>query len=452
MPSAADPANGPASGPARLAAARTNFFSVFGSEGPAPRCFRAPGRVNLIGEHTDYNLGFVLPAAISLATRVLARPRRDRRLRLASAQAGGPRDRATAEHLAPAILTADLDALAPRRDWSDYVLGVAAALERAGARLRGADLWIETDLPLGAGLSSSAALEVSAGLALLALARDAAGRAAATGDAASAGDEADAAAIGALRATPPSPSPLEAWPGDADRLLLARAGQTAEHEFVGAQVGIMDQSISAFGRAGQAMLLDCRDLGRDFVPLPSAFALAVCNTGVRHEIAASAYNQRRSECREAVAAFAALRPGVASLRDVTLEDLAAFGPQIPAAPLRRARHIVTENARVLATARALRAGDAPALGPIFAASHRSMRDDYEISCPELDAMVEIAARAPGFLAGRMTGGGFGGCTVNFVAADQAAAFAAAVARGYRAETGRAAEISLVAAADGAGEI
>ncbi|HEY3355198.1 MAG TPA: galactokinase [Polyangia bacterium] len=366
--------------------------------GAAPRLFRAPGRVNLIGEHTDYNGGFVLPAAIDRETHVAAAPRADRRLVLRSLDVAGER-----EH--------DLEAPAPAaRDWSTYVVGVARVLEAQGLRLPGADLMIAGDVPLGAGLSSSASLEVAAALALLGLA-------------------------GAAR----------------DGVELARVCQAAENEHVGARCGIMDQFAAVHGRAGAALLLDCRTLAWEPVPLPAGVALVICNTMVKHTLAAGEYNVRRAECEDSVRRLARVRPGVRALRDLTPADLPACEADLAPALARRCRHVVTENARVLEAAAALRAGDLARLGALMQASHASLRDDYAVSCDELDAMVRAATATPGCLGARMTGGGFGGCTVNLVREDAVAAFRDAVTRRYRHETGIAAEVYVCRAAAGAGE-
>ncbi|MGH9533745.1 MAG: galactokinase [Terriglobales bacterium] len=370
------------------AQAVAGFRRAFG--GTPELVARAPGRVNLIGEHTDYNQGLVLPVAISLATYAAVRRRDVPRLRMAS-------------RAFPGITEAPLPPVRPRGDWTDYVTGTARALWQRGLLLPGADIWIEGQIPPGAGLSSSAALEVAAGLALLRLG----------------GEQRPLAEL--------------AW----ELILAAQAG---EREWAGADCGFMDQASAVLAQAGCALQLDCRSRETEYVPLSPGVELAVCHTGVRHDLASSAYNQRRRECDAAVRALAPYLPGLQSLRDVTPEALARYSACLPSLLARRARHVVSENARVPAASAALRAGDWTRLRTIFAASHASLRDDYEVSCPELDAMVEAANEAPGFLAGRMTGGGFGGCTVNLVAADQAGAFAAVVAAGYQARQRRPAQV------------
>ena len=349
--------------------------------------YSAPGRVNLIGEHTDYNDGFVMPVAIDRRTTVTMAGRGDRLLVVQSAA------------YADAV-TIDLDrpGNGPRGMWSDYVRGVAAVLERNGWRLQGADMTITSDVPIGAGLSSSAALEVAAGYGLL----DTAGHA-------------------------------------IDRTALARACQQAEHEFAGTRCGLMDQFIACHGRAGRALMLDTRTLDAAWLPLPAGVAVIVCNTMTKHALATDGYNERRADCEAGVRALAIGLPRIRALRDVTLDDLEANRDALDDRVFRRCRHVVTENARVEAAAAALQAGDADTMGALMHASHVSMRDDFEISTPEVD----------GIIGARMTGGGFGGCTVNLVHADRAATFAAAVGARYQAATGRAPEIYTCVASDGA---
>jgi galactokinase len=364
--------------------------------------YRAPGRVNLIGEHTDYNDGFVMPIAVDRATTVALAPRGDRLLAVRS-------------DAYPDAVTIDLDRPGdgPTGTWSDYVRGVAAVLERDGFRLAGADLTITSDVPIGAGLSSSAALEVAAGYALL----DQAGHA-------------------------------------IDRTALALACQTAEHEFAGMRCGVMDQFIACHGRAGHALMLDTRSLDMTWLPLPPDVAVIVCNSMTKHALALATdgYNARRADCETGVRDLATRLPGIRALRDVTLDELDATRDALSERVFRRCRHVVTENARVLSAAAALRAGDLDRLGGLMRASHESMRGDFEISTPELDVMVEIATRTEGTIGARMTGGGFGGCTVNLVRTAHAAFFAAAVGTGYEAATGRVPEIYTFLAADGAGRL
>jgi galactokinase len=366
----------------------------------SPRLFRAPGRVNLIGEHTDYNEGFVMPAAINFSTWVSLSQLEQRTLEI------------YAENFDEQVQF-DLDDPdpKPRSHWSDYVIGVAVQFERAGYRMRGATLKIRGDVPLGAGLSSSASLEVATALAL--------------------------AANSGL---------------DIDREDLARLCQQAENEFVGARVGIMDQFVSCLGQANKAVLLDCRSLEYRLLPLPEDAQLVICNTMVKHELASSAYNERRAQCEEGVKRLAARLPHVTALRDVTLEQLEKYAADLPDLIYRRCRHIVTENGRVLAAAEALEQRDLNRFGNWMNESHQSLRDDFEVSCAELDLMVELAQRVNGVYGARMTGGGFGGCTVNLVASDSVAEFKTRVAAGYEAATGLNPEIYICSAANGAEEV
>ncbi|MEX0853021.1 MAG: galactokinase [Bauldia sp.] len=356
------------------------FRNRFGGQ---PLIYRAPGRVNLIGEHTDYNDGFVLPAALELATTTAIAPRGDRRLRVASL-------------LMNDTATFDLDdpAPRPRKDWSDYVRGVAVVLQSTGRTLTGADLVIASDVPLGAGLSSSAALEVAVGYALLAT------------------------------------SGLEI-----DLTALALACQRAENEFVGMRCGIMDQFIACHGAAGHALLIDCRSLDHRLVPIDPKARLVICNTMVHHEHAAGEYNLRRRDCEEGVRRLKSALPGITALRDVTAEQLQRHADLLPPVILRRCRHVVSENERTTRAAEALEAGDLRLVGRLMGESQVSMRDDFEITCREVDLMVELNAAAEGVFGARMTGGGFGGATISLVEAGAVDGLRQAVAEGYRAATG-----------------
>jgi galactokinase len=336
------------------------FLSLFGE---APRIFSAPGRVNLIGEHTDYNDGFVLPLAIDRRAYVGVRARSDRRVRAHSLDFSD-------------VHTLSLDEPGqPRRgNWFDYCEGMARILESDGQLLRGADLLIGSDVPLGAGLSSSAALEIAVGLALL-----------------------DTAGL----------------PVDARKVALA--AQRAEHVFVGTQCGIMDQFIAALGVEGHALLLDCRSLEARHIRLDTAeAAIVVFDSGVKHALASSAYNERRRECEEGVELLRRVLPEITHLRDVVAADLARNESLLSPTLLRRCRHVITENARTQTTADLLEEGDMDGVGELMNLSHESLRDDYEVSCDELEVLVH-AARKAGACGARMTGGGFGGCTVNLVA-------------------------------------
>jgi galactokinase len=382
---------------------RHAFLDLYGAGTHAPRLFRAPGRVNLIGEHTDYNDGFVLPMAIDRETCVAAAPRPDRRVRVYSLNLG--------EH---AEFDLDHPGERERGIWLDYIEGVAHALERRGVRLGGADLVITSDVPVGAGLSSSAALEVSAGLAL--------------------------ASVAGV---------------EVDKVELALAGQEAEHTYVGAKVGIMDQFIAALGRAGHALLIDCRTLETQAIPVDTTETLVViCDTRVKHELAASEYNTRRAECEQGVELLRrAGLDGIRALRDVSEAALERYGHALPEVVGRRCRHVVTENARTLAAAAALKDGRLEEMGKLMYASHDSLRDDYEVSSVELDVLVRIALSLAGATLGaRMTGGGFGGCTVNLVRRDRLENFSETIAREYAATTGRTPDIYVSEAGEGAREV
>jgi galactokinase len=349
----------------------------------AVQVVRAPGRVNLIGEHTDYNDGFVLPIAIDLAITIALVPTGDRTVAVTLTESGE-------------TATVDLDAVGPRRKhWIDYVAGTAWAMTEAGLPTRGFRGLLASDLPQGAGLSSSAALELASALAL------------------SDGGE------------PPT-----------DGLRLARIAQRAENEYVGVRCGLMDQFASSLGVVGAALMLDCRSLEYHAVPLAlDDVALVVCDSGSPRRLDASAYNERRGQCEAAVAVIARSFPTVRSLRDVTAEMLDAMGETFDPVLRRRARHIVEENARVLDAADALASGDHARAGRRFSESHASLRDLYEVSSPELDALVETAESVPGVLGSRLTGAGFGGCTVTLVRRDAIGVLTNAVEERYASRTG-----------------
>ncbi len=375
---------------------REQFQQLYGGE---PRIFSAPGRVNLIGEHTDYNDGFVLPMAIDRRTYVAVALREDRVVRCASLEFDGQ---------IAFELRADLK---PASDWANHVRGLAACLLRDEFPLRGAELLIASEVPLGAGLSSSTALEVAVGLALLKI----------------------------------SDQPV-------DPVDLALAAQRAEHEFAGTQCGVMDQYIACLGIEGHALLIDCRSLEYDAVPIDLSDArVVVCNSMVKHNLAAGEYNRRRAECEEAVRRLAIHLPGIRSLRDVEPEEFDLFAGSLPDVIRRRANHIITENARTLAAVDALKSGDLVRFGQLMYASHDSLRDDYEVSCRELDLLVEIARTCVGVYGARMTGGGFGGCTVNLVAANQVENFIATLTRSYQGQTGLTPESYVCRASQGARE-
>jgi galactokinase len=367
---------------------RVQFAQKFGR--PATWIARAPGRVNLIGEHTDYNDGFVLPAAIERETRIAVAPRSDGMVRLAAFDLG----RETAFPLNDIQRSLD-------ESWSNYVRGVAAGLLAAGYPVVGFDGLIQGDVPIGAGLSSSAAVEL--------------------------------AAVQAFSAAGGFTVP-------ADR--AARIGQKAEHIFVGTNCGLMDQLASALGQPDHVLLIDCRDLSFQPVPAPAGAAILIADTAVRRQLAASAYNERRAQCEAAAHAL-----GVPALRDASLAQLEAVA--LPDVVARRARHVITENDRVLETVAALRDGDLHKVGKLMDASHASLRDLYEVSSAELDAMVELLRAQPGCYGARLTGAGFGGCAVALMERGAVAAAIPAVTHAYRARTGLAPALYVTQAAAGA---
>ena len=363
------------------------------------RIVRAPGRVNLIGEYTDVNAGLVLPAAIDREIRIACVPTDDRLVELTRLDS---RD------------TASFDLDEPRRatgSWSDYITATAAALVDAGLPIRGLRGVIGSTLPENAGLSSSAAIELASAWALLG----------------------------------------EAAP-DVDRLELARICQRAENAYVGVQSGLMDQFASSCGVAGAALLLDCRSTEWRTVTVPEGLSLVVCHTGSPRRLAGSEYNLRRRQCEEAVEGIRRVEPSIRTLRDVSPALLAEARSGLDPLVARRAEHVIAENDRVLATVAAFGAHDLAAVHDLFAAGHVSLRDLFEVSSAELDALVEIAGTVPGVVAARMTGGGFGGCTVNLVHDDAVADLARAVLAEYPTRTGLSPVILPVASADGAGTV
>lgn len=365
--------------------------------GARPALFTAPGRVNLIGEHTDYAEGFVFPAAIDLRTTVAVTPRTDGDAVLYSANF----DAEARVHLASL----------PGRgsgQWEDYPLGVAAMLRQAGIEVPGFSLSITGDVPLGAGLSSSASIEVATALALLHLAGK----------------------------TMTGPE-------------IAKLCQKAENEYVGAPVGIMDQFVSACGAENHALLLDCRSLEYHLAPLPHEVVFVLVNTMVKHAHADGAYKIRRAEVAEGTEILHGRKPEIRALRDATLADLEQGKGQMAENVYKRCRHIISENERTVAAASALDAGDLKKFGGLLVAAHASYRDDFEASCAEADILVELALRQPECIGARLTGGGFGGCTLNLVRSADADALAGALQRGYREKTGMDAEVYHCRASAGA---
>jgi galactokinase len=362
-----------------------------------PRIFRAPGRVNLIGEHTDYNDGFVMPCAIEFSTLVAISPRSDWKLVIRSEEF-------------PEQFEFDSANLPARGqgNWCDYVAGVAVMLQQAGGVIPGANLLVRGEVPIGAGLSSSAAVEVASALALM--------------------------SVAGMQFPMPD---------------VARLCQRAENEFIGARVGIMDQFISCLGKAGHALLLDCRSLEYKLVPIPDSVRLVVCNTMVKHEHAGGEYNRRREECERGVKTLSQWYPDIHALRDISVEQLELHEKDLPPLIYKRCSHVVHENQRVLDGASCLAAGDLSGFGKLMRESHNSLRDLYEVSCRELDVMVELAEGLPGSWGGRMTGGGFGGCTVNLVNAADAPAFAREIAARYQKAQAITPDVYICSAADGA---
>jgi len=396
------------------AAALATFQAAF--QGPPAFVARAPGRVNLLGEHVDYNDGWVLPAAIDRAAYLAVRPSGGPVVTLAA-----PDLEATASFRLSELDAVDDpgDAANPRLDavgrplprWAWYPAGVAWALRRRGLAVHGLEAALVSRVPRAAGLSSSAAVEVAYAVAW---------------------------------------QHLGGWA--LDRLALAQACQQAENRFVGVASGLMDQFASACGQAGHALLLDCRTLEWQPVPLPAEASIVVADSRVRRELAGSEYNLRRAQCEAAVAALrtATGNPGLRALRDVSVEVFNRHAQALDPLVARRARHVVEECARTLAAVPLLQAGRLADFGALMNECHASLRDLYEVSCPELDALAEAAQQMEGCYGARLTGAGFGGCTVNLVATAAVEAFTRDLAAAYRRDVGREAEIYVCQAADGAG--
>jgi len=365
-----------------------------------PRVFSAPGRVNLIGEHTDYNEGFVFPMAVEYSVDVAVRPRTDRQVNVRS------------ENMDDSISFSLDNNTEKRGHWSDYTAGVARMLEVEGIRLTGADLLIDSAVPIGAGLSSSAAIEVASALAFLSTVNK-----------------------------------------EMDKRALALLCQAAENQFVGMNCGIMDQFVSLYGKKEHALFLDCRSLEYLQVPLPSdQVMIVISNTMVKHELGASEYNKRRAECEEGVRILKKDYPDIQALRDVTLKEFEKSKQLLPEAVRKRCRHVISEDQRVLDSLKALEKGDFKRFGRLMNSSHDSLKVDYEVSCPELDIMVEIARKLTGCLGARMTGGGFGGCTVNLVTNDEVDNFCSQVGLRYEETTGIKPDVYISIPSQGAREV
>ena len=375
------------------------FESRFGGW---PQIYCAPGRVNLIGDHTDYNDGFVLPAAIGFYCWAAISRRSDNTFVIFSEN--------VQETITAQLENLSRDAFAK---WSRYPLGVIQQLANSGYRLDGANICISSEVPMGAGLSSSAAIEVATAYALLGL-----------------------------------------FDYEIEPTRVALLCQKAENEFVGARCGIMDQFVSSHGQARHALFLDCRSLEYRKIRIPDGMRLIICNTMVQRELGSSdsLYNARRAECEEGVRRSAEVLSDVRALRDVTLAELEKCRDRLSDVVYRRCRHVISENERVGQMASALESSNMDLVARLMAASHRSLRDDYDVSCAELDLMVLLATQQEGVHGARMTGAGFGGCTVNMVDAEFAPQFQSRVAAAYLAETGRTPEIYNCEAAEGAGRV
>ncbi|MDQ4120618.1 MAG: galactokinase [Acidobacteriota bacterium] len=378
---------------------RSKFQETYNRE---PRIFRAPGRVNLIGEHVDYNDGFVLPMAIDREAVVAAAPRRDSLFKIYALDVDQAKE-----------FDLNSEPQRMRGSWLDYIEGTIRLLKEKFPKLTtGADICFSSSVPIGAGLSSSAAIEIAFGFTVLTLNE-----------------------IGV------------------NRIVLARAAQQAEHEYVGAKIGIMDQMTSALGKAGHALLIDCRLL--DAKPIPLNFKdaqIVVCDSGVKHDLATSEYNTRRAECEEGLQILRTKMPGVRALRDVSSVEFEKYQTLLPETIRKRCRHVIGEIKRTTQAAEMLKFGRAEDFGKLMYESHISLRDDYAVSSPELDFLVETARSINGVFGARMTGGGFGGCTVNLVGKSAISEFQENLRHEYVLKFGITPKIYIVEASDGAGEI
>jgi len=391
------------------------YREIFGPTG-AVRVVRGPGRVNLIGEHTDYNGGFVMPMALEASVRLALYPHQEPVVRLWSEQFAERAEFSLAGEK-------PFEPADEPPHWLRYPMKVAEVLAEAGVRLYGFNAVVEGDVPVGSGLSSSAAYEVAAALAFLLASRP---------------------------DFPAGPAEAVAQAHGLTTGRLAQLCQTAEHR-VGVRCGIMDQFISLHGRKGHAIVLDCRDLSYKAVPLPTGKAkVVVIDSGVRRKLTSGAYNERRSQCEEGAGRLRKFNPDVKELRDVTLELFKAHEESLPQVVRRRCRHVVTEDERVMESAEALKSGDLERFGRLMNASHDSLRDDYEVSGPELDLLVTIARQVPGVLGSRLTGAGFGGCTVTLARPEAVEPLREAVMAKYPKQTNLQPRIWVSDAADGAG--
>jgi len=387
---------------------KKRFIEIYHGSTEGIRVFSSPGRVNLIGEHTDYNGGYVLPAALTLSSTVIARPRDDRMINLIATDLG-------------IQVEGSLDRLEEYKSlkWGNYQLGVADELQKAGYRLTGCDLLYHDTVPPGAGLSSSAATEIATAIALVRLSN---------------------AAYGMQQPV--------------DMVRMALICQKAENNYVGVNCGIMDQFASAMGRAGHAIFLNCRDLSHQYVPFNiSGYRIVITNTGKKRSLADSKYNERRSQCEQAYLILRRFIPEATCLGEISVEQFSRYKHEIKDDVIRkRAEHVIEENGRVLKSVEALKNDDIEMFGKLMTASHNSLRDLYEVTGAELDALVEEAMKIDGVVASRMTGAGFGGCTVSIVRADAVNLFMEEIIKGYTQRTGLTPEFYVSDAGDGGREI
>ncbi|MEP3386536.1 MAG: galactokinase [Reichenbachiella sp.] len=377
---------------------KDRFVEAFGTE---PVVFRAPGRINIIGEHTDYNDGFVLPAAIDLAVYVFIQ------------RSGSDQSKLISIDLDESYFFNIKEALAPvDQGWVNYFLGVIDQLQMAGHQLEGFNLMFTSDIPMGSGLSSSAALECGFGQAL-----------------------------------------IDLFDLNVPKMDLAKMGQAAEHKFAGVKCGIMDQFASCMGKDGHVVRLDCRSLEFEYYPADfKAYDLVLFDSNVKHNLADSQYNIRRAQCEEGVKALQSVNPDITSLREANLEDLAEAQASMEEVVYRRCKYAIEENIRVQTVCEALQAGEIERVGQIMLETHHGLSKDYEVSCKELDTLIEIATNCEGHIGGRMMGGGFGGCTINLIRKDKVDKVISQVVDGYKKALGIDTKVYRVAIADGVGRL
>lgn len=380
-----------------ITAFQQQFVDLFQT---APKVYRSPGRINIIGEHTDYNQGFVLPAAIEQAAYVAISPREDNELHLYATSM-------------QEMVVLQLEGLAPRPGaWSNYIAGVAQQMIRKGYSIRGFNLVLHSNVPIGAGLSSSAAIECAVAFAL-----------------------------------------NECFGCGLDRLQLVHLAQKAEHEFAGVQCGIMDQFASMMGKRNHLIKLDCRSLAYEYIPFQLGnHAMVLFDTNVKHSLASTAYNERRQQCEQGVQWIAAHLPHVQTLRDADMDMLEQFVLPKDSLVYRRCAYVVKEIQRVDAACTALQAGDLNKLGQLMYETHAGLSMDYEVSCTELNLLVDLVKARPGVIGARMMGGGFGGCTLNLVESDQVEELIRTVQISYERATNLPLNYYLVSAADGSGRV